>query len=200
MAQRPLPEMIRLAARVPRGEAGYWQIMLALDARHGSFTVPDVEGESNVKAGAVAQYLRKLVKGGFAKQDGERPAPARPCKVYRLVKKPAEAPRLRADGSPLGRTMTAQLWTAIRSLKQFHPREVAYTATTDRKVPVATANAYMRKLAAAGYLIGLAGGQYRLKPSMNTGPLAPAILRIHAVFDRNRNEIVGDDYEAEVTS
>lgn len=194
MARRPLPEMVRLTARVPRGEAGFWSIMLALDAR-GPWAVPDVEAESNVKPGGVAQYLRKLVKAGIARQTGTRPAPARPCKLYRLAKRPREAPRLKADGGEIGRGEFERLWCAMRALKQFSLAELAFAAATDTdKVKLKTAERYVHALVRAGYLASLGGGAFRLKPSMNTGPLPPAILRLRVVWDRNEKRVMGEEH------
>ena len=194
-------QIIRLTVRVPRGEAGFWQIMRALDEKQGPFTVGDVEGESNVKPGAVAQYLRKLIRGGFARHVADRPAPARACKVYALVKRPKEAPRLRADGSLLGRTDRECLWCAVRNMAgAFTAREIAFAATTEHKIAVASADRYIRHLAAAGYLVQIDATHWRLKPKMNTGPLAPSILRVDAVFDRNLRKVIADKQDASEVS
>lgn len=197
MAGRSLPEMVQLTARVPRGEAGFWEIMLRLDRERGEFAVGDVEGESNVKPGAVAQYVRKLVKASFAKHVSNRPAPVRPAKVYKLLKRQKEAPRLRADGTPLNRSDRECLWCAIRSVPgPFTAQEVAYAATTTTPIRANSADRYIRYLAAAGYLAEVGAMHWRLRPKMNTGPLAPSILRVHAVFDRNLRKVMGDEHEA----
>ncbi len=195
MAGRSQIEMLRLTARVPRGEAGFWKIMRELDAR-GMFSIADVEGESNVKPGAVAQYMRKLVKGGFARVSGFRDAPARPQKLYRLCKRPAEAPRLRADGTEIGRDDRQCLWTAMRALQTFSVADVRYAASQGRKsIRTPSAQRYIAHLEDAGYLsrTGAPDGFYRLLPRMNTGPLAPSILRLDVVFDRNKKQLVGPD-------
>jgi hypothetical protein len=196
--------MLAITARLPRGEAGYWSIMRKLDdIGSGKFTVADVEGETNVKAGGVASYLRRLVKAGYARQVGERPAPARPAKVYRLrANAPAIAPRLDAQGKPLPPSMRDCLWRAMRTMRHgFTAKELAFTATVDRRIPRASAERYILLLVDAGYLVHVGGGVYRLKPAMNTGPLAPAVLRVtNVVFDRNQRRVVGEAGATEVQS
>ncbi|MCB1473805.1 MAG: hypothetical protein KDJ68_13225, partial [Rhodobiaceae bacterium] len=60
-----------------------------------------------------------------------------------------------------------------------------------------SAKRYAQALEKAGYLsVRDPGGPgrgraYRIKPSMNTGPRPPAILQMKAVWDQNRNEVMG---------
>jgi hypothetical protein len=198
MPRHPLIETMTLTARVPRGEAGFWEIMLRLDAQHGAFSVPDVENESNVGAGAVAQFLRKLIRGGYARQVGTRPAPVRDCKLYKLVRRPKLAPRLDRDGAPVDDPARQRMWRCMRTLPLFTVDELAFAAqdSAHRPVPRGAAERYVHHLNAAGYLsvIGSTARTvaYKLKPGMNTGPLAPAVLRIDAVYDRNRRTLVSD--------
>ena len=82
----------------------------------------------------------------------------------------------------------------------FH--DLALWGSTDES-PVArnTAQAYVQRLADAGYLVQVhAGGPqkptvWRLKPAMNTGPRPPLVLRAQIVFDQNR--MTAAPFEAE---
>lgn len=196
MGRHPHPEMVRLTARVPRGQDGFWQIIRALDAK-GPWTVNDVHGETNVRHRATVQdYVYRLEKAGIAAVVGSRSKALTGSKekLYRLNKRPAATPSLRRDGTPYDAPAQQRLWTAIRSMKSFAVRELAYAAAgSSGPVPFRTTIRYVVHLASAGYLASLGGGGYRLKPSMNTGPAAPKILRMHVVWDVNRNESVGGD-------
>jgi len=74
---------------------------------------------------------------------------------------------------------------------------VAWSSTDNTRISIETAKSYIAVLARAGYLIEMVKGTpgklgiWRLAPHMNTGPLAPMILRTKMVFDQNRHEIVG---------
>jgi hypothetical protein len=197
MAARSLPEMIRLNARMPRGQDGYWAIMKKLGARGRTFTVADVEGDTNVPRAHVEEYMNRLVKGGFLVAFSSKP------KRFQLCKNPpAEAPRVRPDGSRCPPRKQDQMWRAMRALKTFSAHDLAFAASTPEcKVPLRTALRYAAELTRAGYLVrngvlgSHAGMTFRLKPAMNTGPLSPSIIRADVVFDRNLRRVVGDAVE-----
>ncbi|MEX2126933.1 MAG: hypothetical protein WD871_01645 [Xanthobacteraceae bacterium] len=204
MSARPLPEMIRLNARLPRGQDGYWKVIRTLGGGGVEFTASDVDGETNAPLSSVSQYMRRLVRGGFLIERPMRGSGQRRERPYKLRRNPpAEAPRLRQDGTPCPPRKQDQMWRAMRSLRTFTARDLAFAATTPEcKVPVRSALRYASELTRAGYLVRTgalgshAGMMYRLKPGMNTGPLSPVILATYAVFDRNRKEIVGDAADA----
>lgn len=189
-------EIIRLSARVPRGIEGYWSIIRELDPK-GPWSIPEVhELTSERNKDSVNDYVKRLVRAGFAKQAGESTANRRgsPTKLYRLVKRPSAAPRLHRDGSAVEVPAQQRMWTAMRSLKQFKLSELAYAASTDASpVKVGVAQAYVHRLRAAGYIIGLTRWDFRLKPSMDTGPRSPKILKTHVVYDANLKKLMGDD-------
>lgn len=202
MARRSLPEMAQLTVRIPRGHAGFWSIIRELDTT-GPWSVPDVDRGSNVDKSSIADYVRRLVRGGYARQVDEVRSPSGPIKRYRLTKRPGIAPSLRRDGTPVPLPAQQRMWTAIRSMRQFTAREVAFAASVEQAaVPVDVAKRYFGYLDTAGYLATVnpgapgRGAVYRLKPAMNTGPLAPSILRVKLVWDPNRAEIIGDRHEA----
>lgn len=104
------------------------------------------------------------------------------------------APVMRRDGDPGERGKVFQnLWNAMRQLRQFTARELAFAATTeDLTVKEKTARAYLLRLSKAGIVVKIAPANprlgtlatWRLMPRANTGPRAPAVTR-EGVFDVN---------------
>lgn len=203
MSGRPIPERLTLAAKMLRGEDAYWRIIRTLDAR-GPWTVREVEDETASTHRAVAAYVRKLVKAGFARlvepPAGRKVRPQWRAKRYRLAKSPQAAPRIRADGTVIGIDRRQCMWNAIRKLKGFTVRELAvFAALPDQPIREKCAQRYIELLAAAGYLTLIEARKgsshqrvWRLKPSMNTGPLSPSRYKACVIFDRNRQELMGD--------
>lgn len=189
-------DIIRLSARVPRGRDGYWSIIRDLDPK-GPWSVPQIHALTNEPHKAsVNDYVKRLVRGGFVKQVGDAMTHKNdtPTKLFRLLKRPSAAPSLRRDGSVVEVSAQQRMWTAMRSLKQFKLKELAYTASTEQSpVPISVAQAYVHRLKTAGYVIALTRWDFRLKPSMDTGPRSPKILKAHVVFDANLNKLMGDD-------
>lgn len=194
-----------------RGNAHYWRVILDLD-RSGPWSIHDVDMRSRVKArGTITDYVKRLVAAGIAVATGETVVHRNlPTPTYRLTKRPLVAPNLTADGrqANTGRGQ-AQMWNVIRGpvgAEGFTAVDVHLYASTDEvAVSLETAQAYLRHLDRAGYLLCLRkgrGGQhavFRLKPAMNTGPKPPMLLRTKIVFDRNKNAVMGP-VEAEEAS
>lgn len=198
MAGRSAPEWATLKLRVPRGFEDFWALIRARNESTGCFTTAEIAAETNVQRQSVEHYVARLVAGGFAKRVKQRREGAIRVNVYSLVRAPKVAPRISDDGVALAGTAQEQLWRAMRSLKLFGTRELAYAATVDRVIPLKTAQRYVNELSRAGYLTAQnpRGAKrpalYRLKPSMNTGPLPPSVLVTEAVWDRNLKTIVGE--------
>ena len=89
------------------------------------------------------------------------------------------------------RSPETNMWTAMRQLKSFSPRELAAHATTgETEVTLEAAQDYCRALLGASYLVvarkAVPGKQlaiYRL--TKNTGPRPPREKRVRAVVDDN---------------
>ncbi|WP_315742806.1 MULTISPECIES: hypothetical protein [unclassified Bradyrhizobium] len=195
----------KLDVRVPKGNEGFWQIMNHLMVRNGAFTVGDVDELTCSRVQNVSKYLTGLINAGIAEQVGERPPAIRgqfASPLYRLVKTPVLAPRVRDDGSLIPPTAQECTWNAIRTLKQFSVMELVFAATTDQVEPKRRATArYVLLLERAGYLTRIGKGQphrYRLKPDMNTGPQPPSCKLIDArvVWDPNLKRFFGEAPEA----
>jgi hypothetical protein len=193
-----------ITVRVPRGKSGYWAIMLRLHRDQGCFTVRDVDGESNTSIKHISKYLKALVAAGFVEQVSTRRhgiAGKYPTPLYRLVKQPVQAPRVRDDGSVIPATAQEQIWIAIRNLKVFKLAELRFASTTDDVMPKSqTVARFVRFLEAAGYLAVVSSGRrgipqtWRLKPGMNTGPLPPQLKQLDAkvVWDPNIEKFIGE--------
>lgn len=198
MARRPTPDHVALTVRVPRGHEGYWAIIRDLDAA-GPWTTSEVVDRTNANQASVADYVRRLAKAGICTVVEERPSAFNPVKVYRLTARPLEAPRLRRDGTRCQPTGQEQMWRALRNLGAATYPELALAASTDEVVvdPVA-AKTYLKMLVKAGYLVAMAQARpnvptlWRLKPSMNTGPLPPLVMRTKLVWDQNEGRVVGE--------
>jgi hypothetical protein len=205
MAARSIPEMLELRVKLPRGYEDYWRLIRELDAEHGAFTSAVVSAETNTQRQSVEHYIARLVAGGIAEIKERIPfSGATSANVYRLLRRPKEAPRLRLDGSTIEEPIKDRLWRAMRALRQFSRQELAFAATIDKPVPAKTAQRYINQLACAGYLTVRAGKPpvYRLKPDCNTGPLSPSVLVTEVVWDRNLRRRLFDDavLETEVAS
>lgn len=198
MARRPTPDHVSLTVRVPRGHEGFWRIIRDLD-EVGPWTVGTVAERTNAALASVGDYVRRLAKAGVCTVVEERPSAFKPVKVYRLTERPMLAPRLRRDGTRCKPTGQEQMWRALRNLGTATYPELALAASTDEVAidPVA-AKAYIKMLAKAGYLVALAQERsntpvlWRLKPSMNTGPLPPLVMRTKLVWDQNEGRVVGE--------
>ena len=200
-----------LPVRVPRGYEGFWEIMLKLDKEQSCFTVADVDGESNVSVQCISKYLTALVAAGFVETIGTKHHAIKgkyATPLYKLLKKPVTAPRVRRDGSVVPTSAIEQLWIAIRNLTTgFSLAELVFAATTDDVKPkMQTAGCFVRRLHRAGYLAvtktsrrgGVEGrggaSAWRLKPGMNTGPLPPSLKHINgkSVWDPNLKKFMGN--------
>ncbi|TIW27769.1 MAG: hypothetical protein E5V63_08230 [Mesorhizobium sp.] len=185
---RPLLEMVQLSLAVPRGEAGFWSIILELD-KAGPWTVRQVSDRTQVRVQSARLYVRKLRLGGFAEvvEIRETTGGVPDAMVYRLVdgKKPQLAPRLTKDGALLPETAKEKLWRAMKMAKKFTLDDLV-DACTD--VPRSTAKNYCFALSAAGVL-AKQGNVFRLVK--NLGSQAPRVLQAKLVFDPNKKVVVG---------
>ncbi|WP_417766749.1 hypothetical protein [Stappia sp.] len=194
---------------VLRGYEHVWSVILELTRDGAAFTRYDVDQAScDPDGGSTRDYLKRLRDAGIIEQLGEqRVDSGHRRKRYRLVERRAEAPRLRRDGSEAPSSVQQLLWNTMRNLLRdgFTSRELAaFASTDDRLIRTPSANSYVKHLAAAGYLHCLELGRpnhltkWRLKPSMNTGPKPPKILRTHAIYDPNTNNLHGEPVAEEV--
>lgn len=187
-------------APVLRGFDHYWSKVRELGRDGAEFTLADIVGWSNGSSRKTAgDFVRRLVDKGYAEAAGWRTENSRRHRTYRLLKRPTDTPTLGRGGTAgLQGCGVQQMWTAMRALDGFTIAELTMTASTDdHAVRYQTARDYVRRLINAGYLVGRSQRDpnlphvYRLKPSMNTGPKAPKILRTKFIYDPNRGAIMG---------
>ncbi len=187
-----------LKVRVPRGNAGFWQIICALDLSQGEFTIGDIDGESNVSREDIKGYVSALAKAGFLTVVRNGRSTRLTPTVYRLAKRQKLAPRVRPDGSLIHSTAQEQLWTAMRTLKTFGVRSLMFAAATPEVKPSYEATKrFINRLTRAGYLVALRANvpaTWRLKPGMDTGPKPPErrALRADVLWDPNLGAFVGE--------
>lgn len=188
-----------------RGHDHYWSVIRDLGKGGAEFTFAELAGRSNDPTNrSIGDYTRRLVKAGIIEVARTEKIPAQggglvDRNVYRLLRRPSKTPILNRDGSKGTQGLAQQhMWVAIRSLKQFDKHELALAAATeDVEIALNTALNYATHLFKAGYLLVVRSSGpglpavWRLKPSMNTGPAAPKILRSKMVYDANRREIMG---------
>ncbi len=186
---------------IPRGEAGAWMLARKLGKGRREFTAEAIVEQSRgaVDAGDLADYLARLMKGGFVEMTGVTVLKGGAVtRAYRLLKVQPETPRLSRDGVPLASPQRfACLWRAMKMLGYFTTLDLASSASLP-ELPITEEQAarYATDLAHAGYLqMKERAGQpplYRLKQTMNTGPCAPEVLRARFVWDPNTCRVVGD--------
>lgn len=205
MAGRSKAAMAQLNVIVPRGQDGYWAIMLQLD-QDGPWSLRDVELRSNVPGGTIARFLRKLVRGGVVAAAGTRPS-SQPSKVpattYRLLKHPPETPRLAEDGTELPERQIDTIWRSMKMAKSFSAGELADFASVEgRPVDRLTVRRYLRELSHVGVVVRVSTrtrkDEARYRIGRNIGAKAPMILSTTTVFDPNSGEILGATATREV--
>lgn len=201
MGRHTADALVRLNVRVPRGQQAYWDIIR--DMRTG-ITITAIERQCNVDRRVIGDYVRRLAKGGILEPIGLQGDAI----VYRLTMDQADAPCVRRDGTLAVKPGRGQdrMWRTMKMLRDFTVAELSTAATLpDELVTVATAADYVKHLARAGYLATVRDARpgykpgtgiparYRLRPEMNTGPLAPQIQRTDWVFDPNRKQAIGPE-------
>ncbi|WP_163266507.1 hypothetical protein [Chelativorans alearense] len=198
---------LKLAAAVPllRGNDHYWKLMREAHRRGESFTISAIHGQSNgARRSTVQNFVLRLESAGIAEKTGET-APGKHrgrVPLYRLTAAPSATPIVTQDGRIVAGLAQQQMWNVMRgplSRGGFTAQDlVTYGSTEEVPVRLSTARNFVHRLSAAGYLKQLDRGGpgrlalWRLKPSMNTGPRSPSMMTAPLVFDRNREEIVGD--------
>lgn len=173
-----------------RGHEHFWDQIKAVEGK--PFTMNDIDFAGNANRASVRDFLNRLERAGYIARIGFVPQAYKgrnPQVVYRQKIFAKNTPRLRRSGEhcpPLG---NEQIWRAMKMLNSFTVKDLALAATAnDIAVKESTARAYIKNLKKAGYLVmqrKAGGAVYRLRPRMNTGPLAPQIRRNKDVFDPN---------------
>jgi hypothetical protein len=193
-----------------RGHDHFWDVIREKGAAGAEFTVLEIVEKTNAHKATVHDFILRLTRA--------EPVIVEPCgwrgeghwrqRTFRLVRTPLETPSLRRDGKTglYGRARQ-QMWNVIRhsGAQTIDATDVAMLAATDTvAINLGSAKEYLQRLAAAGYLaVAQKAAQhrlerYRLRPEMDTGPLAPKLLRTRVVYDPNKRQLVGSSVAEEI--
>lgn len=197
MARIPYLDYVALQAELPRGTDGLWSVILRLDAI-GPWAASDIEGQTNLAKGVGRNFVRRLMAGGFALQVAERRTRGKNPQIaplYRLTRRPAEAPRLAPDGTARPEPVIEILWRVMKMAKEFSASELAALASTDdRPMNLNTVRSYCDRLAGAGVVSRTTrrgAGEPRYRMIRNLGARAPKVLSTKVVYDPNGGEVLG---------
>ncbi|MBI2313544.1 MAG: hypothetical protein HYU77_13675 [Betaproteobacteria bacterium] len=200
MARRPIH--IEAAGKLTPRERVWAEIR-----RRREFALMEIEDHTRVEITTIRSYLEALERGGYITpvtgSHGSRkvrnPVGHFQAGRWRLVKDIGhQAPRVTAEGEPVTQGQANErMWRAMRILREFDYRELAYSAATeDSPIRPHTAKTYVIYLARAGYLQCVqpakpgTPARHRLIPSKFSGPRAPMIQRVKQVYDPNLGVIV----------
>ncbi|MDH5785360.1 MAG: hypothetical protein OEZ16_07095 [Chromatiales bacterium] len=152
----------------------------------------------------VKTYVQGLTLAGYLQRtEGQR----RECDEsnryvqnrWQLIKDAGnETPRVTRKGERVTQgDGNERMWRAMRVLGEFNRTELlSIVNSTGEQVNETTAKDYIRYLHYANYLKEMQEGapgrqaRYRFIPQRYTGPLAPMIQRVKAVYDPNTREVV----------
>lgn len=147
----------QLNAQGPKGDRqAMWETLRGLHTDGESITVDGVWAGMTVTTpkSRVRDYLTGLEKAGYLLRD---PGPFKTAQTITLTLTRdvgVEAPRVRKDGTtPTGGLGREQIWRTLKIVGDCTARELADAASTPQvDIAEATANEYLRFLAAADYV------------------------------------------------
>jgi hypothetical protein len=190
------PVHLTMTTKKPGGRQAIWEAIRRL----GDFDVPQLAAACKAHQKTVQDYVDCLFASGHVALV-DRPEAGMMFSLIRDVG--VEAPRVRADGSPVTQGLPReQMWRTMRnrSLGDFDYRDLALWASTDDvAVSAIDAGDYVKHLFRAGYLILAAPAKLGKKPCLaryrfdmrrDTGPKPPMVQRMKTVFDPNERKIV----------
>ena len=213
MSTRPGHGRGKKPANLMAGRRDNRTVIWAVIRRMRHFTHADLCHEIRVETGysindaTVRSYLQQLERGlviDVERRESVRGVAARKLYCFsnlgNFLAHKSEPPLFDADGHlrQARPTATDNMWRTMRVLKRFTHRDLAVMARTE-EVGVAfdTARDYCKRLHAAGYLAVVDNNNgvhsirtYALIPSKWSGPQAPMIQRIKAVYDPNLGRVV----------
>ncbi|MDL2332869.1 hypothetical protein [Brucella inopinata] len=190
-----------------RGFDHYWNVIMDCAMAEKPFSARDIFNCSNAHMSDINDFLRRLVKAKIIEMTGN--TGERNEAFYRVLVRQSATPKVRRDGTIVdGMTKQQAIWNYMRSEAGrlgFTAQDITvWQRAGDTPIDIDAVKSYVKFLHKAGYLLEVQKGRpgklgvYRLQHHMNTGPKPPMILRIKAVFDQNRHEIVGPAEAQEV--
>jgi hypothetical protein len=191
---------------LPAGVLSQKDILWTEIRRQRRFSRYSLEDATRVEPKTIESALQGWLKAGFiaivpdvsrltARPDGRTEDGRYPGAIFELVRDiGAHAPQVNRAGEPVtagGRQ--ARMWSAMRHLREFDYREIAWHASIEgAEVRLESAQSYVSQLWRAGYFVRVRAAtpgvpaRYRMHPRGNTGPKAPMVQRgTKRVFDPN---------------
>jgi len=177
------------------GKSNRQRMWEAIRANAAGFTAYTVTHRASADETTVRSYLQSLLRGNYLEViEGQRLSE----QTLRLVNDcGAEAPAVTREGKPsTAGKGTEAMWRTLRILGELDADELAAQASIAVPTTRATAKAYLKWLARAGYVTLVSPSKpgllarYRLANGKNTGPRPPMIQRIGQVFDPNLGQVV----------
>lgn len=203
MSRQPITELA--GGKSPRQRI--WEAIRGLAGiNDGTFTADDLSRASKIEILPVREYLKGLAAGGWVSVVSKGGHGVN--SVFQLEKDNGiEAPRVRRDGSEVTQgNGNEAMWGAISVLDTFTAKTIADLSGANP----ATAKSYCIMLAKAGYLVAAEPGKgtgrggkptiWATIRSRISGPRAPMITRLKAVYDPNLHQVMwmeGADEAAE---
>lgn len=189
MSRKPVDQVP--ASGTLRGQAHIWVVIMSLGDQ-GGMTLSDIHGKTNASRDTVADYVRRLERGGYLERDRDDSGPE---VLYRLVRRSREYPSLRKDGTECPPSKRESMWRTMRMIKRFDFRELAASASTE-ETPIKEQDAkdYCKHLLKAGYLKVITKATptspHRYQLIRDTGPKPLMIQRVKQVYDPNLKQVV----------
>ena len=177
------------------GKSPRQRIWEAIRSSSTEFTTDGISRRSKVELDIVRSYMKSLALGGWI-SISSKGGIGQP-NIFTLQRDNGiEAPRVRKDGSEVVQgSVNEAMWGAICVLMEFTSQQIAEISGASP----ATAKTYCRMLAKAGYLQPISKGKgvgkggittvWQSVRSRNSGPRAPMITRLKAVYDPNLHEV-----------
>ncbi|WP_291295352.1 hypothetical protein [Elioraea sp.] len=198
MARGVKPVVRRAAEVVMTGRPAIWAAIRKLSETPGApMTRTRIGQVSYVPVRTVSSYVAALEAAGIlSRSDAKGPGGGATWVLVRDVG--PTPPRLLRDGTePKLGSGRDRLWRTMKMLKMFTPRDLAVAASIDGGVVSEhEADTYVKFLVRAGYLRvqvpakpGRKGVTATYRFVKNTGPEAPQVTRLKAVFDPNLKQI-----------
>ena len=170
-------------SRAVSGALGWNAAMVLVE-----FTATALADAADLSVHQVNYFVKVWIKDGLVIRLDDGPTE---LVRYRVLYPGEVRPQIAAAETP-----TANMWTAMRGLRSFSPRDIAaHAGTLKTTVTLEMAQSYCQMLVRASYLRvldkaipGRRDAVYRL--IQNSGPRPPVERRVRVVIDENLQKIV----------
>ncbi|EFO30964.1 conserved hypothetical protein [Roseibium sp. TrichSKD4] len=182
------------AIHTRRGFEHFWKVMQEFNRQGQSFSVDDILAKSDQdQVRNIRDLVSRLLKSGhLAEVSADSP------KRFMIARNEPFVPRVRRDGT-IAPVKQDHIWAAIRMQRQWFTVQDIFIFTQHSDAPPTEQSiaSYVTRLKLSGYLSVQADPRkvkptrYFLKPSMNTGPRAPRVIRSEGIYDPNKQQVMG---------